>query len=114
MSSNDIFKVQGQIQGLELVLKTLISLQLAGRVKEDGDFAKMAQFAGDLRDRLCSFTDNIGEEAQRQGFDAELAEIMVNEMRGTVSRCFSQPQETLEEVSKIALELADAPSDARN
>lgn len=107
-------KFAGQIGGLEAVLKVLLSMQLASGVNSSADLARVRREADGLRDHLLNHIASMEAGAIRQGIDQQVVEIMLKEMKDTVTRCLDQTGAQLDAVSKLVLSVTDTPSAAAN
>lgn len=102
-------RLAGQVQGLEMVLKSVVAFQLSSMVKDEAGFSRMADLARELSQRLQAQVTSISEDAERRGI---IAPATIASMRETVARCYDQPAEQMEQIARIVLELSETPSDA--
>lgn len=110
MATQDAFdKLAGQVQGLEMVLKSLVELHLATRVKDEAGFTKAAELAMKISQRLQAQVDLMGKEAERQSLSMP---TILTAMRATVARCYDQPAENLTQIAQIVLDLSEPATPA--
>lgn len=109
VSDADFGKVAGQLQGLEMVLKNVVAMQLSAMVKDEADFSRMADLAERMSKRLQAQVNSIEEEAQKMGITAPAT---IASKKETVARCYEQPAELMTKVAQIVLELSEPPTKA--
>lgn len=107
-------KLAAQVQGLELVLKLLITVQLTSQIKSEEGFAKAATLADALKKQLLSTIDAMEQAAPLETRETDTAAIMLATMRETVSRCFEKPGSDLDQLASLLLAASEPPTPARN
>ncbi|HXQ15624.1 MAG TPA: hypothetical protein VN814_13470 [Caulobacteraceae bacterium] len=106
-----IIDLGARVAALETVIKTVIGLQLASRVKDPSDLTKVADLARTLSARLQAAAD-----LQLASLDPAIkphSTEMYRVMRETVARCFDQPADQMAEMAKIALEMMEPATDTK-
>ena len=106
--------IQGQLQGVEMALQAVIAMVLAGRVKSEADFSKMADLAADIHKRLIGQVEAIRAQAVAAGLPDDVSAPMLAAMSGALDRCFQNPEALMRQSGDIVLELTDPPSEAKN
>lgn len=108
-------KMGAEVAALEMVLKTVITFQLAATVKDEAGFVKAAELGRQLQARLDGYISDMMEKAKAlPSYDAATMAVMERAMRETVARCYDQPSAMMSQVADIVLELSESPSDAKN
>lgn len=115
MVSDEMFyRLSGQVQGLELALKTLVSFHLASQVKDESGFAKAADSAESIARYVRGVVEEKRSKAPQAAIETGVAAIMLNEMEATAARCFEQTAVNLDQVAQMILAVSDPASDAKN
>lgn len=107
------YKLSAQVSAIEMVLRTVLAMQLVNQVKDPLQAGEMADTATKMKDRLSDYVTSLANRPEAQ-IDPELSTIMLGEMRAAISRCFDQSAGFLTQIAQIALDIADPPSDAKN
>lgn len=110
--TDNFIKLQAQVQGLEQVLKVLIALHFASKVKDETGFAKAAAEAAAIKkvavDHLLSVED------QMRAIMPDVADITLGEMRATLTRCWGEPEGQMRQLAEAILSVSQPPTDAKN
>jgi hypothetical protein len=88
-------KQAGQLVGLELIVKTLLTYQVAARVKDDESLARAATEITHMREGLLANMSAIKASGGAKATDPRV-DLMWNAVRACVERCFDQPKAELE------------------
>lgn len=111
MSNSDyVYKLGAQIAGLEMVVKTMIAMHFASRVKDETGFAKAADQVRTLAQHL---QDHIGSSMSAAP-DGPVRELMESEVRASVRRCFEDAESQLTTIAQLILAVSDPASEATN
>ncbi len=114
VSDELFFKLSGQVQGLELAIKTMIAIQFAAQVKDETGFAKAADDAQAISKHLSEHADRMLRASPRGAVESGVAALIVNEMRETATRCFDQSADSLDTIAQLVLRASEPPTDAKN
>ena len=114
MPDEMFYKLGAQVMALELVIKTMIAMQLASTVKSETGFVEAAETAVALGERLQSHVRKLAAQVVREGHDGDVGQIMLTSMEETVGRCFAAPAANLREIADLILEGLKPASDAKN
>lgn len=110
MQDEQLIKLGAQVQGLELLIKSMIALQFAATVRDEAGFVKAAGQVRDLSKHLQEHLDAVMKNAP----DNAVRHVMEAEIRSTVRRCLEGAEGQLQEVAKVVLALSDPASPAKN
>ena len=108
------YRLSAQVQGLELVLKSMIALQFAMSVRDEAGFAKAAEQAQALSASLRAYIDKALSDAPAPLVDSGVAQITLDEMRSVVARCLDGAADQLGEVAGLVLRATEPASPAKN
>lgn len=114
MKDDDFYKLAAQVQALEMVIKSMIAVQLSSLVKDEAGFSKVAELASEMAQRLQEHIATIVGQMPASAHQTGFAELTREQMAATVGRCFEQPREMLDQIAKMVLELSKPASDAKN
>lgn len=110
----ELLRLSAQVQGLEVALKSLITLHFAGRAEGEGGHARAAREAETLCRELQAQVLQVLDQAPAKTRESELAVTMLELVAATVGRCYDQPAAELERLATLSLEASTPLSLARN
>lgn len=110
--TDNFIKLQAQVQGLEQVLKVLIALHFASKVKEEAGFARAAAEAAAIKKVAIGHLETVQD--QMRAIMPDVADLMLDEMRATLARCWGEPEGQMRQIAEAILSVSQPPTDARN